>query len=52
LDKTKNLTPEERAKVLEEDEGLAEAHQASASSGQTKVSYKLLISIRFCNHIN
>ncbi|CAB4436423.1 unnamed protein product [Rhizophagus irregularis] len=36
LDKTKNLTPEERAKVLEEDEGLAEAHQASASSGQTK----------------
>ncbi|CAG8467043.1 713_t:CDS:2 [Rhizophagus irregularis] len=36
LDKTKNLTPEERAKVLEDDEGLAEAHQASASSGQTK----------------
>ncbi|GBC03907.1 hypothetical protein RclHR1_00540017 [Rhizophagus clarus] len=36
LDKTKNLTPEERAKVLEEDEELAEAHQASASSGQTK----------------
>jgi len=35
LDKTKNLTPEERAKVLEEDEELAEAHRVSASSGQT-----------------
>jgi len=36
LDKTKNLTPDERAKVLEEDEELAEAHKASASSGQTR----------------
>uniref|UniRef100_A0A1D1Y734 Ubiquitin carboxyl-terminal hydrolase n=1 Tax=Anthurium amnicola TaxID=1678845 RepID=A0A1D1Y734_9ARAE len=35
LDKTKNLTPEERAKALEEDEELAEAHKSSASSGQT-----------------
>jgi len=35
LDKTKDLTPEERAKVLEEDEELAEAHKASASTGQT-----------------
>ncbi|RIA99117.1 ubiquitin carboxyl-terminal hydrolase isozyme L3-like protein [Glomus cerebriforme] len=35
LDKTKNLTPDERAKVLEEDEELAEAHKTYASSGQT-----------------
>jgi len=37
LNKTKNLTPDERAKVLEEDQELAEAHKASASSGQTRV---------------
>jgi len=35
LDKTKDLTPDERAKVLEEDEELAKAHKTSASSGQT-----------------
>jgi len=38
LDKSKNLTPDERAKVLEEDEELAEAHKSFASSGQTSAS--------------
>ncbi|CAG8492300.1 16424_t:CDS:2 [Dentiscutata erythropus] len=36
LDKTKDLTPEERAKCLEEDNGLADAHQTSARMGQTR----------------
>ncbi|CAG8835087.1 32882_t:CDS:2 [Gigaspora margarita] len=36
LDKTKALTPEERAKCLEEDDDLAEAHQTSARMGQTR----------------
>ncbi|CAI2171977.1 16334_t:CDS:2 [Funneliformis geosporum] len=39
LDKTKNLTSDERAKVLEKDQELAEAHKSSASSGQT-IYYK------------
>jgi len=38
LNKSKNLTPEERAKVLEEDEELAKIHQSHALTGQTKVS--------------
>ncbi|CAG8729349.1 3406_t:CDS:2, partial [Racocetra fulgida] len=36
LDKTKDLTPEERAKCLEEDEELANSHQSSARMGQTR----------------
>ncbi|CAG8622096.1 11343_t:CDS:2 [Funneliformis caledonium] len=38
LDISKNLTSDERAKVLEEDQELAEAHKSSASSGQTSAS--------------
>nr|CAG8580653.1 3801_t:CDS:2 [Entrophospora candida] len=37
LDKSKDLTPDERAKVLEEDEELAKIHQSQALSGQTRV---------------
>ncbi|CAG8672585.1 5013_t:CDS:2 [Cetraspora pellucida] len=36
LDKTKDLTPEERAKCLEEDDELTDAHQSSARLGQTR----------------
>ncbi|CAG8528094.1 5203_t:CDS:2 [Acaulospora morrowiae] len=36
LEKTRNGTPLERAKLLEEDEELAEAHKSSALTGQTR----------------
>ena len=37
IEKTKDASPEERARVLEEDNALAEAHQSAGEAGQTRV---------------
>ncbi|CAG8515618.1 247_t:CDS:2 [Paraglomus brasilianum] len=36
IEKTKDASPEERARVLEEDNALAEAHQSAGEAGQTR----------------
>ncbi|XP_033118424.1 ubiquitin carboxyl-terminal hydrolase isozyme L3-like isoform X2 [Anneissia japonica] len=36
IEKTKDMTPEERASYLKEDEGLSSAHEESAQEGQTE----------------
>ncbi|CAG8653663.1 8325_t:CDS:2 [Paraglomus occultum] len=36
IEKTKDASPEERAKILEEDDGLAEAHKSAGEAGQTR----------------
>lgn len=54
IDAARNLSPEERGKLLESDSSFTEAHQALAAEGQTdanpeKVNYHFVV---FINHNN
>ena len=51
IEKAKNMTPDERAELLESNEKLASVHKDAGDEGQTRVMYHLLYLIYIYKHM-